>query len=531
MGYLVVQSDATSELARWAETGFRVGRGIGLVSGSTMALLEPLNAELAQRLWRLISENRSIDELLEALSATGLRTLGAFSMVQLEGDSLRVVVRGTAGVRVVTADGMRDLSALGVRTWHEVVIDRPSSVELYLGEPLTDGPQFRVTAGCIPASALQRGSGIIDDVERETVERLEVPAVADVLIPAPESAAEERGAASAAADELVGSPASPDPGVTRSYSDHSDAAADDAGVRDSEQSLMADSSSVGGAGELELDEDSERDGGKYDAIWGHTQLRTVGSAAVHYDEAGSRDSLHADVPQPPAVVSPELPEPNLGGAAGKPEHAPNSPLIQGVPGAPQAQHAGVPSAPSGLGDHDGRTLTKAQLQAMRAGSATGAAPPGAAAMGGPSVQALLCASQHPNPPHESSCRQCGQSLGGTPIAVPRPTLGTLRFSNSMLVVLNRPAVIGRNPKLQGASTGEVPDLVKIDVGQGLSRTHAAVNIEGWQVLLEDLNSANGTIVQLPGREPRRLHPGEPVLLEHGTTVDFGGEISCIVELG
>ena len=72
--------------------------------------------------------------------------------------------------------------------------------------------------------------------------------------------------------------------------------------------------------------------------------------------------------------------------------------------------------------------------------------------------------------------------------------------------------------------------MRLDVGQGLSRTHAAVRLEGWQVLLDDLNSANGTIVQLPGREARRLHPGEPVLLEHGTTIDFGGEITCVVEL-
>ena len=76
---------------------------------------------------------------------------------------------------------------------------------------------------------------------------------------------------------------------------------------------------------------------------------------------------------------------------------------------------------------------------------------------------------------------------------------------------------------------EVSNLVRIDVGQGLSRTHAAVSLEGWQVLLEDLNSANGTIVRLPGREPRRLHPGEPILLEPGSHIDFGGEVECTVE--
>ena len=104
-------------------------------------------------------------------------------------------------------------------------------------------------------------------------------------------------------------------------------------------------------------------------------------------------------------------------------------------------------------------------------------------------------------------------------------MGKLAFSNGETVILDRPAIIGRNPGVEGRLQ-EVPHLVKLDLGKALSRSHAAVRLEGWQVLLEDLGSANGTTVTLPGREERRLHPGEPILLEDGTLVDFGGEISA-----
>jgi len=106
--------------------------------------------------------------------------------------------------------------------------------------------------------------------------------------------------------------------------------------------------------------------------------------------------------------------------------------------------------------------------------------------------------------------------------VARPSLGRLRFSNGLEVVLDRPQLIGRNPKLVEKISNELPNLVKLEEFEGLSRRHAAVHLEGWQVLVEDLNSANGTVVALPGRPARRLHAGEPIILEPGAVIDLGG---------
>lgn len=501
-------------------SSFRIGRGIGLVGESTLAVLEPMNAELAQRLWQLVVGGAGIDELLEELSTTGLRTLGSFAMAQFEGDAVRIVVRGEAGATVGGAGGVLGIAARGVRTWHEEVVDGAGAVQLFLGPPVDAALSFRVVAGLVPTDGLRRDSDELLELRPSDVDRVGEVSVADVFVetvdPTPPLA----------------TPAAPDPAMTRKVDEYlvgpgTVSSLPTPGVEGCEsepepEPVAGTAEPVVGTAEVGVDD--------YDQIWGRTVSRSVQDAAVHQAAAE-----HEPPEQPPtgAEAPAAAPQPLAGGA---------SPLIQAVPGAgpggwmvpPAPPPVSAVIAPTALGDHDGRTMTKAQIRAMRAAAAGGAADagdnPSGLAMGGPTVQALLCPGQHANPPQASRCRVCGQALSTPPVVIARPTLGTLRFSNGTMVALDRPALIGRNPKLEGAMPNEVPSIVRLDVGQGLSRTHASVRLEGWQVLLEDHNSANGTIVQLPGREARRLHPGEPVLLEHGTTIDFGGEITCVVEL-
>jgi hypothetical protein len=203
-------------------------------------------------------------------------------------------------------------------------------------------------------------------------------------------------------------------------------------------------------------------------------------------------------------------------------------LIQGIPRGVSQVITTTNHDPSmsSLGDHDGHTMSKAQLEALRSGGTAPLSGEAQPSTGGPSVQALMCLNGHANPPYDATCRQCGARLAGDPTLIARPVLGVLRFTDGQKVRLERPLLIGRNPKLEGRLRSEMPQLLKLDVGQGLSRTHAIVRLEGWQVLLEDLNSANGTVVSSPGVAPRRLHAGEPALLEYGAEMDFGGEISA-----
>jgi len=73
---------------------------------------------------------------------------------------------------------------------------------------------------------------------------------------------------------------------------------------------------------------------------------------------------------------------------------------------------------------------------------------------------------------------------------------------------------------------EIPQLVRLEDEELLSRSHAIIRLESWHVLIEDLGSTNGTMLTPPGRETRRLLPGEPALLETGTVIGFGDVVTA-----
>lgn len=113
---------------------------------------------------------------------------------------------------------------------------------------------------------------------------------------------------------------------------------------------------------------------------------------------------------------------------------------------------------------------------------------------------------------------------------PGPPLGLLVFSDGARVVLDRPMVLGRNPRPASGSADDDPSvrLVKIATS-GVSRRHAAITVDRWRASIDDLGSSNGTRVTLPGRRPHELEPGRPVDLVAGAIVDLGGDVSFVVE--
>lgn len=149
----------------------------------------------------------------------------------------------------------------------------------------------------------------------------------------------------------------------------------------------------------------------------------------------------------------------------------------------------------------------------------------------PTVHAVRCPSGHLNAPHATSCRSCGAPVADQePVTVPRPVLGTLRFADGREVQLNGPLILGRNPRLEGQSADEAPQLVTLASPlKEMSSTHLEVRVEGWQVLLVDCRSTNGTVVQLPGREAQKLRPAEPFPIIPGTTVNLADEAEFVYE--
>jgi len=140
----------------------------------------------------------------------------------------------------------------------------------------------------------------------------------------------------------------------------------------------------------------------------------------------------------------------------------------------------------------------------------------------PTVHAVLCSAQHPNPVQATYCRSCGEALGFASVQlVTRPQLGVLRFSTGQEVVLDQNVLVGRAPRADRVAGGQLPRPVRIE-GRGLdiSRNHLEVRLEGWHVLVVDLGSRNGTLVTLPGRAPQLIDARVPCLIAVGTVVEL-----------
>ena len=135
----------------------------------------------------------------------------------------------------------------------------------------------------------------------------------------------------------------------------------------------------------------------------------------------------------------------------------------------------------------------------------------------PLVDAVICPTGHPNPPGRGTCGSCDALLApDTPVrAVPRPPLGALHFDDGAVVTVEADLVLGRRPPDDGRQVYAL-------AGDRVSRHHAELQLRGWEVLLHDPGSRNGTYVVGPGSaEPVRVDTGVPVRLEPGARVYLG----------
>lgn len=134
---------------------------------------------------------------------------------------------------------------------------------------------------------------------------------------------------------------------------------------------------------------------------------------------------------------------------------------------------------------------------------------------------VVCPAGHGNPLERETCARCGAALRGAAVRrVARPELGTVTLPDGSVLPLRGTLLIGRSPRGDRVATGDVPILVTVD-DKDVSRTHVRVHSEGWQVLIEDLGSTNGTTLALPGAHPRRIRAGEPALVADGAVAELG----------
>jgi hypothetical protein len=140
------------------------------------------------------------------------------------------------------------------------------------------------------------------------------------------------------------------------------------------------------------------------------------------------------------------------------------------------------------------------------------------------VDAKLCPEAHANPPTAATCGVCGEFLspGSTAVVhVPRPSLGRLRLDDGEVVELDEELLVGRNPDRDSDPSRARMKRLKTP-GEKVSRTHLEVRFQGWDVLVADCGSTNGTfVVPHPGGQVAALEAGRAQMVEPGAVVYFG----------
>jgi FHA domain len=506
------------------------GSGLALVLGPFTIVASAETDQVRREIWAASTEG-SIDAVLAAMLLEGRPRATTFGIIHDEGDQHRIFLRGDVHVEVTTEAGIQSLEGADLRTWSEHVVEGVATITARLtGETAYDESfdQF-VECGLVGAVACVRPtsasstsarpeSGSIPTSSEPSVpaqpesEQAEVPGepeAADVSLENGEVSVEEAELTDDEAASGVDSTGDRDPDADEAHVP--DRAPIDPVVSTSETSdtpMEDEASAVAGESDSSADD--------YSHMFGDTRHRSVLDASV--DDPNSEPASEASsVAETPPVDPPRPLDATWSsrGFEGQPDSS--------APDAPDDQ------ADEPMGDHDGNTLSVAEarrLRAERGGEVPIAAP--ASAAGTATVQALVCDCGHANPPYDAACRRCGAELNGVPVVIPRPVLGRLRFSTGDEVVLDRPLIIGRKPDAEGRRFSDIPKTVKLDVRE-LSRSHAVVHLEGWQVRVEDLGSLNHTTVTLHGRQPQRLREGEPMLITDRAVIDLGGEVECVYD--
>ncbi|QJY47271.1 FHA domain-containing protein [Pseudonocardia broussonetiae] len=225
-------------------------------------------------------------------------------------------------------------------------------------------------------------------------------------------------------------------------------------------------------------------------------------------------------PAPPPVVPGTGQLPAVGerpGAGQPPAPGPRTPprrsdAIHGVP------PDGPPRPPLEAGDPGG-TGTRSASGGPSAATPTGPGPGEA--------RGHLCSNGHLNDPRSRACVLCGVRMNertGVLVIGTRPPLGLLVFDDGAAYTVDGGYLAGRMPESdERVRSGELRSIVVEDRSGAVSRVHAEVRVEDWDVVLLDAGSRNGTFLAAPG-DPSwsQLPPGQARRLLPGTRVRLGG---------
>lgn len=141
------------------------------------------------------------------------------------------------------------------------------------------------------------------------------------------------------------------------------------------------------------------------------------------------------------------------------------------------------------------------------------------------VEGVYCKRGHFTDPDSQFCIVCGIGLYETKIKRKgvRPELGFLVFDDGSVFHLDHDYVLGRQPEVDDeVKSGTVRGLRLEDSGGTVSRAHAIVRLQGWNVTIADRKSQNGTLVAAKGSEQFvPVSRDQPITLVPGSRIQLG----------
>jgi hypothetical protein len=548
---------------------YRPGGGTALVTGSCLVLVgSEMSRTAATDLWPALDSASSLEDLVEAVLKIGLRNLPTIAIAYRGQGETHLLLRGAArGAMGPVGQKPERILTGEAKTWEEHSV--AGAVQLFLGD-LNSGEYLPLSSGIVPADALSVDWCAAPVAWRRPLEGLPtaVPELAGPLCDISESQKPRPGAV------LAGE------GSSGEETPADDLASPDALSGDRHESTLT-GIDLAALVEFEAqpgimppiqrtnsDQSDELEPDDFDDLFGATRLPLPVEHAAVRDEEADADALpigtevspiaHPNIetvgrePGDVAAIrglgtggfSPPRSHGPAGSAVGPPSAS--EPLIQGVPGmtpspvpvsavvetpAPISPPDPVPPG-TAEADNDGTddvsfmTVSRANLGKRKSILRSTVAP------SGPTVHGVWCEAGHPNPTTAAVCRSCELPLDQVnAVSMPRPVLGTLRFSNGVEVELDRSVIIGRSPKAERVSAREIPRLVALpSPDKDISRNHLEVKLDGWHVIVVDLGSTNGTVVTLPGQSPERLRSSVEQPISPGTVVTIAEEITFVYEL-
>lgn len=467
-------------------------------------------AGVVQSCWDLFRRGGKVDEVLTLLAREGLQALGSFVLVGRSQHALRVVARGEARAEVHSLAGETvTVGSDGAVSWSEHLLTSfAKEIRLLDGTdsnatawmPLSGGVTLAsaVSLVCLPAGLHPMPDSVVEtatdpesSVATPPAEAAEIEVAEPVERTEPEELMEEdmpvAEAPSAEApsfDHLFGATVPP-------ATEHPDVLAA-APAKPSKEAAVADAASL----------DSPR---PFAATLAPTNTDYPISSPGIIDSVPWLNQPAQPVATPEPAKRPE----QLVEASGSPPPPPPQPVAEA----------------SDVGDSEVAAATISR-SAILAGASAGAA-------GGPTVLAARCPSGHLGPAYADRCRVCRQFISPQePFMTVRPLLGVLRSSNGDVVPLDRGVLAGRAPTAPDVTDRERPHVLALaSPPDGISRTHLEVRLDGWQVLVVDLGSTNGTMVTPPNQDSFKLRERDPVLIEPGTTINLADVVTFTFEVG